>query len=294
MNSSGRLVCEDVRFAFKTSPQNTTWADMLAIWKAADPIEVFESGWTFDHFYPIFSDPAGPCLEGWTTLTALAQATERLRVGVLVTGIHYRHPAVLANMASALDIVSGGRLEFGIGAGWNEEESDAYGIELGSIKERFDRFEEACEVLKGLLTQETTTFDGEFYQLKDARNEPKGPQQPHPPFCIGGSGEKRTLRITAKYADHWNFVGGPPEEFARKRAVLAAHCADIGRDPKEITLSAHVRLGADRDYAKVVAEAAALGAEGLDLAIIYLPLPYEPAVLEPLAEAIRDSGQLTH
>ena len=294
MNSSGRLVCEDVRFAFKTSPQNTTWADMLAIWKAADPIEVFESGWTFDHFYPIFSDPAGPCLEGWTTLTALAQATERLRVGVLVTGIHYRHPAVLANMASALDIVSGGRLEFGIGAGWNEEESDAYGIELGSIKERFDRFEEACEVLKGLLTQETTTFDGEFYQLKDARNEPKGPQQPHPPFCIGGSGEKRTLRITAKYADHWNFVGGPPEEFARKRDVLAAHCADIGRDPKEITLSAHVRLGADRDYAKVVAEAAALGAEGLDLAIIYLPLPYEPAVLEPLAEAIRDSGQLTH
>lgn len=294
MNSSGRLVCEDVRFAFKTSPQNTTWADMLAIWKAADPIEVFESGWTFDHFYPIFSDPAGPCLEGWTTLTALAQATERLRVGVLVTGIHYRHPAVLANMASALDIVSGGRLEFGIGAGWNEEESDAYGIELGSIKERFDRFEEACEVLKGLLTQETTTFDGKFYQLKDARNEPKGPQQPHPPFCIGGSGEKRTLRITAKYADHWNFVGGPPEEFARKRDVLAAHCADIGRDPKEITLSAHVRLGADRDYAKVVAEAAALGAEGLDLAIIYLPLPYEPAVLEPLAEAIRDSGQLTH
>lgn len=294
MNSSGRLVCEDVRFAFKTSPQNTTWADMLAIWKAADPIEVFESGWTFDHFYPIFSDPAGPCLEGWTTLTALAQATERLRVGVLVTGIHYRHPAVLANMASALDIVSGGRLEFGIGAGWNEEESDAYGIELGSIKERFDRFEEACEVLKGLLTQETTTFDGKFYQLKDARNEPKGPQQPHPPFCIGGSGEKRTLRITAKYADHWNFVGGPPEEFARKRDVLAAHCADIGRDPKEITLSAHVRLGADRDYAKVVAEAAALGAEGLDLAIIYLPLPYDPAVLEPLAEAIRDSGQLTH
>jgi alkanesulfonate monooxygenase SsuD/methylene tetrahydromethanopterin reductase-like flavin-dependent oxidoreductase (luciferase family) len=200
---------------------------------------------------------------------------------------------VLANMAAALDIISNGRLELGIGAGWNEEESGAYGIELGSIKERFDRFEEACEVLKGLLSQETTTFDGKFYQLKDARNEPKGPQQPHPPFCIGGSGEKRTLRITAKYADHWNFVGGTPEEFARKRDVLAAHCADLGRDPKEITLSAHVRLGEDRDYAKVVDEATALGAEGLDLAIIYLPPPYDTAVLEPLAEAIRDSGQLT-
>ncbi|TXH26709.1 MAG: LLM class F420-dependent oxidoreductase, partial [Mycobacterium sp.] len=233
------------------------------------------------------------CLEGWVTLTALAQATKRLRVGVLVTGIHYRHPAVLANMASALDIVSNGRLELGIGAGWNEEESGAYGIELGSIKERFDRFEEACEVLKGLLSQDTTTFDGKFYQLKDARNEPKGPQQPHPPFCIGGSGEKRTLKITAKYADHWNFVGGTPEEFARKRGVLAAHCADIGRDPNEITLSAHVRLGQDRDYRKVVDEAAGLGAEGLDLAIIYIPQPHDPAVLEPLAEAIRDSGLLT-
>ena len=112
-----------MRFAFKTSPQNTTWADMLAVWQAADDIDLFESGWTFDHFYPIFTDPTGPCLEGWVTLTALAQATTRLRLGVLVTGILYRHPAVLANMAATLDIVSGGRLELGIGAGWNEEES---------------------------------------------------------------------------------------------------------------------------------------------------------------------------
>ncbi len=154
---------------------------MLAVWQAADDIDVFESGWTFDHFYPIFSDSSGPCLEGWTTLTALAQATKRLRLGTLVTGIHYRHPAVLANMAAALDIISNGRLELGIGAGWNEEESGAYGIELGSIKERFDRFEEACEVLIGLLSQETTSFDGKFYQLKDARNEPKGPQKRSPP-----------------------------------------------------------------------------------------------------------------
>ncbi|MDT7769749.1 MAG: hypothetical protein QOI30_2759, partial [Mycobacterium sp.] len=118
-----------MRFAFKTSPQNTTWAQLLAVWQAADDIDVYESGWTFDHFYPIFSDSAGPCLEGWTTLTALAQATKRLRLGTLVTGIHYRHPAVLANMAAALDVISDGRLELGIGAGWNEEESGAYGIE---------------------------------------------------------------------------------------------------------------------------------------------------------------------
>src|SRR3954471_4637261 len=144
-----------MRFAIKTSPQNTEWADMLAVWQAADDIEVFESGWTFDHFYPIFSASTGPCLEGWTVTTALAQATRRLRVGALVTGIPYRHPAVLANMAAAGDLVAAGRLELGLGAGWNEEESNAYGIELGSLKERFDRFDEALAVITGLLSNET-------------------------------------------------------------------------------------------------------------------------------------------
>ncbi len=263
---------------------------MLAVWQAADDIDVYDSGWTFDHFYPIFSDSSGPCLEGWTTLTALAQATTRLRLGTLVTGIHYRHPAVLANMAAALDVISGGRLELGIGAGWNEEESGAYGIELGSIRERFDRFEEACQVLISLLSQETTDFDGKYYQLKGARNEPKGPQRPHPPICIGGSGEKRTLPITARYAQHWNFAGGTPEEFAHKRDVLAARCADIGRDPREITLSAHLGPGPDRNYGQVIEAAAGLAAEGLDLGIVYIAPPHDPAVLEPLAEAIRDSG----
>lgn len=285
-----------VQFAFKTSPQNTTWSEMLAVWRAADAIDVYESGWTFDHFYPIFTDSSGPCLEGWTTLTALAQATTRLRLGTLVTGIHYRHPAVLANMAAALDIISGGRLELGIGAGWNEEESGAYGIELGSITERFDRFEEACQVLIGLLSPQATdgfNFEGSHYRLRAARNEPKGPQRPHPPICIGGSGEKRTLKITAKYAQHWNFVGGTRAQFARKRDVLHAHCADLGRDPAEIRLSAHVRLEPELNYRHALDYAAKLGGEGLDLAIMYLPVPYDPDVLETLAEAIRDSGLLT-
>lgn len=279
-----------MRFAFKTSPQNTTWADMLAVWQAGDEMDVFESGWTFDHFYPIFSDSSGPCMEGWTTLTALAQATRRLRLGTMVTGIHYRHPAVLANMAATLDIVSGGRLELGIGAGWNEEESGAYGIELGTVKQRLDRFEEACQVLIGLLSAESTDFDGAYYRLRAARNEPKGPQRPHPPICIGGNGEKRTLRITARYADHWNFGGGSPDDFTRKREVLEGHCADVGRDPAEIMLSAHVRLTAETGNQGVLEEAAALGERGLDLAIVYLPPPHDPAVLAALAEAIRDSG----
>jgi F420-dependent oxidoreductase-like protein len=275
-----------VRFAFKTAPQNTTWAQMLPVWREADDIEVFESGWVFDHFYPITGDSAGPCLEGWMVLAALAQATRRLRLGVLVTGIHYRHPAVLANMAATIDVISDGRLELGIGAGWNEEESGAYGIELGTRRERSDRFEEACQVLIGLLSQETTDFDGKYYQLKGARNEPKGPQRPHPPICIGGSGERRTLLTTAKYAQHWNFLGGSPADFARKRDVLFAHCQAVGRDPSEITLSSHVLLGDNHDYAATAAAVAALAEEGLHLAIVYLRPPLTPAVLKPLAEAL--------
>ncbi len=275
-----------MRFAFKTAPQNTTWADMLAVWREADQIEIFESGWLFDHFYPIVGDPAGPCLEGWTALTALAQATRRLRLGTLVTGVHYRHPAVLANMAATIDIISGGRLELGIGAGWNELESGAYGIALGTRRERSDRLEEACQVLVGLLSQETTSFSGDYYRLTDARCEPKGPQRPHPPICIGGSGERRTLRTAARFAQHWNFVGGTPEEFARKRDVLFAHCADIGRDPAEITLSSHIPLSADHDMPALVNTVTAFAVEGLGLAIIYLRPPLTPAVLAPLAEAL--------
>src|SRR5436305_13948342 len=154
-----------MRFAFKTSPQHTTFADMLAVWQAADDIDLFESGWTFDHFYPIFSDSTGPCLEGWVTTTALAQATKRLRVGVLVTGNVYRHPAVLANMAASLDVISDGRRELGLSAGWNQQECAAYVIELPALRERFDRFDEAVEVIVKLLTETTANFTGTHYRL---------------------------------------------------------------------------------------------------------------------------------
>ncbi len=277
-----------MRFAFKTSPQHTTWPDMLEVWRAADDIEIFESGWTFDNFYPIFSDSTGDCLEGWVTLTALAQATRRLRLGTLVTGIHYRHPAVLANMAATLDVVSGGRLELGIGAGWNLEESGAYGLALGSPKERSDRFEEACEVIVGLLSNETTSFDGRYYVVTEAMCNPKPVQRPHPPICIGGSGEMRTLRTAARFAQHWNFVGGTVSEFAHKRDVLHEHCAAVGRDPKEILLSSHVRF--DGEPAKVAADAAALAEEGCGLAIVVLLPPHTPKVLEPLAAELSASN----
>jgi F420-dependent oxidoreductase-like protein len=224
------------------------------------------------------------------TLAALAQATRRLRMGVLVTGVHYRHPAVLANMAATLDIVSDGRLEIGIGAGWNVQESGAYGIELGSPRERSDRFEEACQVLIGLLSHEETTFSGRYYALTDARCEPKGPQKPHPPICIGGSGERRTLRTTAKYAQHWNFVGGTLEDFKHKVEVLHGHCEAVGRDPSEILISSHIRLGADGEPGPAVEMAAQMEAHGLDLAIVPLPTPHRTAMLEPLAKAFAQLG----
>jgi F420-dependent oxidoreductase-like protein len=238
-----------------------------------------------DHFFQIRG--VGPAendmLEAYTALGFLAAATSRAKLVTLVTGVHYRAPGLLAKTVTTLDVLSQGRAWLGIGAGWNEEESGAYGMELGNPRERSDRFEEACQVLIGLMSTESTTFNGKYYQLNDARNEPKGPQTPHPPICIGGSGEKRTLRTTAKYAQHWNFVGGTPEEFAHKRDVLYAHCADVGRDPTEITLSAHVRPGPDGEWGPVADHAAALGAEGLDLAIAVLPVPHTPAVLESVA-----------
>jgi F420-dependent oxidoreductase-like protein len=273
-----------MRFGFKTAPENSSWEDILAIWRAADEMEVFESGWNFDHFYSIYIGEEGDCFEAWTMLGALAQATRRLRLGALVTGMHYRHPAVLANMAATLDIISGGRLEIGLGAGWNEPESTAYGIELGSVKDRLDRFEEGVQVIIGLLENDRFSFDGRFYTITNARCNPKAIQRPHPTICMGGSGEKRTLRTVAKFADHWNFSYGEPTDFEHKRDVLYAHCADVGRDPKDIMLSAHVPY--DGDPKSTAATAAAFGEAGADLSIIYLHAPYSVGVLEGVADAL--------
>ena len=192
------------RYAVKTPTHHTTWDRMLEVWQAADEIDLYESAWNFDHFYPIRGDTDGPCLEAWVTVSALAQATKRIRVGTMVTGMHFRHPAVLASMASSLDIVSGGRLEIGLGAGWYDLEADAYGLDLGTVDERMTRFEEGTEVIHLLLTEEHSNFDGRFFHLSNARNEPKPIQQPRPPIVIGGRGEKRTLRLVARFASMWD------------------------------------------------------------------------------------------
>ncbi len=272
-----------MRYGFKTAPQNTTFDDLLTCWQVADDLEVFESGWLFDHFEPIFSDRTGPCLEGWSTLAALAQATRRLRLGLMVTGNPYRHPSVLANIAATVDVISDGRLEIGIGAGWNQDEADALGLELPPLKERFDRFDEACQVLTLLLSQSTSDFAGEHYQLSGASCEPKPVQRPHPPIVIGGSGPKRTLRAVARYADHWNQAGGSPSQFAESLAIMHEHCVDAGRDPSEIMTSTQLRFD---DPAQIPDLAGRFADVGCDVAILYIDTPHRPETLEAIAAAI--------
>ena len=177
-----------MRFAIKTRPEHQTWEEIRDAWLAADEIPLFESAWNWDHFYPLTGDLTGPNFEAWTMLAAMAQATRRIRIGCQVTGMVYRHPAVLANMAATVDIISGGRLELGLGAAWNQMECDAYGIDLPPLRERFDRFDEGVEAIVRLLSQTTTTFAGQYVRLTEARCEPKPVQRPHPPVTIGGRG----------------------------------------------------------------------------------------------------------
>jgi F420-dependent oxidoreductase-like protein len=224
-----------IRFGVQTGQQNTTWADLRSVWQLIDGAG-FDSAWLFDHFVPILSDPAGPCFEGWVGLTALAAETKRVEAGILVTGNTYRNPAVLAKMASTLDHVIAGRLIMGIGAAWFEMEHAAYGIPFYTTGERLRRLDEAVQIIKSLWTTEKTTFDGRYYQTREARCEPKPVRKPYPPIMIGGAGEKTTLKIVAKHADMWNTFGSP-DLFRSKLEILRRHCADVGRKFEDIEIT---------------------------------------------------------
>jgi F420-dependent oxidoreductase-like protein len=275
-----------MQFGIKTPPQHCSWQELLDVWRAADEIELYGSAWNFDHFYPLVGDPNGPNMEAWVSLSALAASTRRIRIGCMVNGMPYRHPAVTANMAATLDIVSSGRLDLGLGAGWHEGECAAYGIDLLPIGQRMDRFAEAVHIIDSLLKNETTSFAGAYYTLTDARCEPKGPQQPRPPIVIGGGGEKRTMRIAAQYADHWNLPFAAPADYTAKRAVLEQHCRDLGRNVDEITCSVQIALPADQAPEESAAQAAALGEAGVQTVIFTMRNPYRAAMLEPLARAL--------
>jgi F420-dependent oxidoreductase-like protein len=234
-----------MRFSYWAST-GQTWQELLAGAKHAEATG-WDGVWIPDHFMPPdegygpedshdTAGEMGPILEAWTVLAGLAVAVPRVRLGAMVSGNTYRHPALLANMATTVDHVSGGRLVVGVGAGWQENEHRRYGFELGTIEQRSDRLEEACEILRMLFSQDRTTFVGDYYQLDSAPMQPKPLQQPLP-LMIGGGGEKRTLRTVARFADEWN-VWGSPQDLTQKISVLEQRCSEVGRDVAEIQKSA--------------------------------------------------------
>ncbi len=279
-----------IRFDIKTAPQFVSYEDMLRVWQEADGLPSIGGAWLFDHFMPLGPDQTGPIFEAWTLLAAYAVQTKRLRVGVMVTGNTYRHPAVLANMGATVDVISGGRLDFGIGAGWFEFEHTAYGIPLYASGERIRRLGEACEVIRRMWTETAPDFNGRYYHLENAYCEPKPTQKPHPPFVIGGGGEQLTLRIVARYADIWNFAGGDVETFRHKSGVLNEHCAAIGRDPSTIVRSVQLFVDqnnprATRDEARTFIEA---GARHI---VLNLRPPYPEQIVHLAAEEIAEPLQ---
>jgi F420-dependent oxidoreductase-like protein len=226
-----------VRIGLKLAPQFTTVEELRAVWRIADEAG-FDHCWNFDHFASIGAGGnLGDVFEGWTLLGAMAEATSRVRIGCMVTGNTYRHPGVLAKMAVTVDHLSGGRLEFGLGAAWADNEHAMLDLEFGTAGQRIARLEEACRLIKLLWTEDRAGFEGDHYRLADAVANPKPVQQPRPPIWIGGSGERKTLRVVAQHADVWNFARGTVGEGVRLSGVLDGHCAAVGRDPAEVRRS---------------------------------------------------------
>jgi len=271
-----------MRFSFWPNPSQP-YGEVLALARHVESTG-WDGLWYADHFMPNAADTTAPWPEAWTTLSAIGAVVPRLRIGTLVTGNTYRHPAVLAKMAATLDHITAGRVVLGLGSGWQENEHRQYGIPFYTVAERLQRLDEACAVIKALFTQTTASFAGRFYQLQDASLEPKPVQQPLP-LLIGGGGEQVTLKITAKWADEWN-VWGTPSTLKQKMLILDGHCKTLGRDPKSIRRSAVALLfmsddaaflermrgnkmqqaaiiGTPEEVAATVAEYAALGVDEL-------------------------------
>ena len=216
------------------------YAVLEEFWRAADDLG-FHAVWNYDHFYGL-TDPDGVTFEGWTSLAAMAVQIKRARVGCMVTGVTYRHPAVLANMAVTVDHISGGRLEFGIGAAWHEPEHKGYGIDFPRPGERVAMLDEALTVVKMLWTQDSSTFEGRFFHLQDARCVPKPVQKPHPPIVVGGA-QPKMLRVIARHADEWNTPGlAGVDDWTRVNKELDAACAEVGRDPAAVRRSVQLFL----------------------------------------------------
>lgn len=291
-------------FGVHTGPANTTVADLIDLWRR---VEEGPYDWIsiWDHFYAADGNNQTN-LEAVTMHTALAMSTTRVRCGSLVYCAGYRHPAVLANAMAAIDHLSGGRCDFGIGAGWALDEYNAYGFPFPSAKERLDLMEESLRCVRGLLREERFDHSGVHFTFTDAVCDPR-PLQKHLPLWVGGAGEKRTLRIAAELADGWNVPFISPEQFATKRDVLHRHCADVGRDPTEIRCAVNVGCAPDdtslnRQFgviAEFVRPGVLMGSTaemvdaigryvdaGADQINVALRAPFELAALDALTDAI--------
>lgn len=233
-----------MKFSFWPAPTQD-FATVLDLCRHAEATG-WDGIWYADHFMPNAEDTRAPWPECFTTLSALAVSVPRIRIGSLVAGNTYRHPAVLAKMAATIDHFSGGRFVLGLGAGWQENEHRQYGIPYFDVAERLARLNEACAVIRSLFTASKSDYEGRYYRLVDASLEPKPLQQPMP-LLIGGGGEKVTLKIAAHWADEWN-VWGTPDTLRQKIAILQAHCADLGRDPAGIHKSAQALLFMSEDH----------------------------------------------
>ncbi len=287
-----------ISFGIKTSQINTSYGEVLRVWQEADEIDAFESAWLWDHLVPMRGEVTAPALEAWTLLAALAAATTRLRLGVIVTSNRIRPPAVLAKMAATVDQISSGRLIFGIGAGYArsadpaltaiaEREYGAYGIDVVSVREAIDALAEALTIIRRLWTEPAPfDFDGAHYRLTGAICEPK--PAAHLPILIGAGGEKRSLRLVAEHADIWNCpTRGDVDEYRRKSRILDEHCQAIGRDPLEIGRQVQILISTDpaettatRERIKALIDAGATE-------IVLTPLPPWPEKLPArLAEEI--------
>jgi alkanesulfonate monooxygenase SsuD/methylene tetrahydromethanopterin reductase-like flavin-dependent oxidoreductase (luciferase family) len=277
-----------ITFGIATAPQQVSYRDVLRVWTEADAIPEIEHAWLFDHLLPIGGDPNGPIFEGWTLLSALAAQTERLRLGVLVTSNRFRPPAMLAKIAATVDVVSGGRLDFGIGVGsrphppaaWREY--PAYGLPYLDFADAVKSLAEACTVIRRLWTEpEPFDFDGTHVRLTGAFCNPKPVQRPHPPIIIGGR-TTATLRVVAEHADLWNIPGSDIDDCVRRGAVLDRLCAEIGRDPASITRSIHLRVSYSRPDTTRRAITGAIDADFRHI-VLGLPAPYPDDVAHWIA-----------
>jgi len=256
-----------MRIGLDTAQHQLLWPELVGRVQFAESAG-FDGAWVFDHLTPLYGDPNGPCLEGWTLLAGLAALTSRIRLGVLVTGVTYRHPSILATEAITVDHISNGRIEIGMGAAWHQPEHEELGIPFPPIKERSERLEEGVQVMRLLMTSDRATFEGHHYQLREASYHPRPVQKPHPPIWIGAGGEQLMLPIVARQADAWHAFGSD-DSLARKSRLLDQLAEKAGRDPKAILRSASLSLS--RPWDQVRRRAAQLRAAGFAYLIAEWP-----------------------